>query len=337
VSQPAPELVERAQVPAPPVAVKPRRPRRAVDGVLLLDKPCGVTSNAALQKVKWLYQAQKAGHTGSLDPLATGVLPICLGRATRLAGLLLDADKGYEVTARLGVRTDSADAEGAVIAERPVPPLTAAGLEAVLDDFRGSYDQVPPMHSAVQINGQRLYTLARRGEVVERPARRVHVHELELLELGADFLRLRMQVSKGFYVRTLVDEMGERLGCGAHVVALRRTRVGDLTLDRAVDLPTLQALVDDTGRETHVPLGLAGLDAYLLSADVLVSEWPAVQLDRESSWFVRNGQPVYVPRAPTAGWVRLYGAGQEFLGLAEVVSDGRLAPRRLLAAAAPVR
>ncbi len=213
--------------------------KRHVDGMLLLDKPAGITSNAALQEIKRLFQAKKAGHGGSLDPLATGMLPICFGRATKLSQGLLTADKSYVVTAKLGVKTTTSDAEGEIISERPVPEISKADLDQRLDRFRGVISQIPSMYSALKYKGQPLYKLARQGITVERKPRELTIHKLCILDLSDDLMQLEIHCSKGTYVRTLVDDIGEMIGCGAHVIALRRFRVGDF---KESDLVTYEHL-----------------------------------------------------------------------------------------------
>ncbi|MCB1824322.1 MAG: tRNA pseudouridine(55) synthase TruB [Candidatus Competibacteraceae bacterium] len=299
-----------------------RRPRRPVSGVLLLDKPVGWTSNAALQAVKRLYQAAKAGHTGSLDPLASGLLPICLGEATKLSGFLLNADKGYRFTCRLGVTTATGDAEGEVVAVRPVGPLSRESMEAALRRFVGTIQQIPPMYSALKHNGQPLYKLARKGVEIERAAREVTVRELRLLRLEDEEFECELRCSKGTYVRTLATDLGEMLGCGAHVAALRRTVVEPYDATRMVTLESLREWAEQ---------GLAVLDTKLLPPDSAVTQWPAVRVGGDAAFYLRQGQPVLAPRAPSQGWVRLYQDEQRFFGIGEILDDGRVAPRRLLA------
>ena len=303
-----------------------RRPRRPVSGVLLLDKPVGWTSNAALQTVKHLYQAAKAGHTGSLDPLASGLLPICLGEATKLSGFLLNADKGYRFTCRLGVTTTTGDAEGEVVAVRPVGPLSRESMEATLRRFVGTIRQIPPMYSALKHNGQPLYKLARKGMEVERAPREVTVRELHLLRLDDEELECELRCSKGTYVRTLATDLGEILGCGAHVAALRRTAVEPYDAARMVTLESLREWAEQ---------GLAALDAHLLPPDSAVTQWPAVRVGDDAAFYLRQGQPVLAPRAPSQGWVRLYQDEQHFFGIGEILDDGRVAPRRLLVCEVP--
>ena len=226
-----------------------RRARgRDVTGILLLDKPSGITSNAALQQVKHLYFARKAGHTGSLDPLASGILPICMGEATKVSAFLLDADKRYQVRCRLGIRTTTADAEGEVLEERPIGTYSGDQLEAVFDGFRGRIEQIPPMYSALKHKGERLYKLARQGVEVEREPRPVNIYELTLAGQGDDWIDIDVHCSKGTYIRTLAEDIGEKLGCGAHVAALRRSAVGPYGSDQLITLEQLEAL-----KETDMP------------------------------------------------------------------------------------
>lgn len=298
------------------------RDRRNVSGVVLLDKPVGWTSNAALQAVKRLYRAAKAGHTGSLDPLASGLLPICLGEATKLSGLLLNADKTYRFTCRLGATTATGDAEGEIIATQPIGFLNRERIETALRQFTGPIRQVPPMYSALKRDGQPLYKLARKGIEVEREPREVTVHELHLLRWEGEELECELRCSKGTYVRTLAADLGAALGCGAHIATLRRIAVESCDAARMVTLEALRARAEQ---------GLAALDELLLPMDSAVSAWPAVRMQGDAVFFLRQGQPVLVPHAPTRGWVRLYQGEQLFLGIGEILDDGRVAPRRLLA------
>ena len=299
-----------------------RQSGRPIDGILLLDKPTGLTSNDSLQQVKRLFKARKAGHTGSLDPLASGLLPICLGEATKASAFLLDADKRYTVVAKLGETTETQDAEGEVLETRPVGDYSEADLEAVLADFRGPQQQIPPMYSAVKHEGQRLYKLARQGIEVERKPRDIVIHELTLLSWEKPFLEIGVRCSKGTYVRTLAEDIGEKLGCGAHVTGLRRTGVGPYQEDQ--DLITLDQLKEVAEG------GLADLDARLLPVESALAHWPDVNLSPDAAFYLRQGQPVLVPKAPTSGWVRLYEGQDNFLGMGEILDDGRVAPRRLL-------
>lgn len=295
---------------------------RDVHGILLLDKPAGMTSNVALQKAKRLFNANKAGHTGSLDPIATGLLPICLGEATKISGYLLDADKGYFVTIKLGQKTNTGDIEGEVIETRPVPAIGQQELRAVLDRFTGLIEQVPPMHSALKVDGQRLYKLAHQGLEVERQPRQVTIYRIELLRQAVDEIDLHVICSKGTYIRTLSEDIGEALGCGAHVTVLRRTLVSGHALDEAV---TLEALAQILERD-----GFAGIDARLLPMDSALADWPSVSLSDDMVFYVKRGQAVLVPKAPTTGLVRLYGGDEGFLGIGHILEDGRVAPKRLV-------
>lgn len=298
---------------------KPRRaPRRKVDGVLLLDKPLGVSSNAALQKARWLFNAEKAGHTGTLDPLATGLLPLCFGEATKFSGMLLDADKAYEATVRLGIVTDTADAEGQVLATRPVT-TNEADVRAILSHFTGAIEQIPPMHSALKRDGVPLYELARKGVEVERAPRQVTIHALELLAWHGDRFDLRVTCSKGTYVRTLAADIGAALGCGAHLAALRRTRVGALSLTAAVTVEQIEALAPEAR------------DSLLQPADALLADLPVAELGALEAHRLLHGQPVRWSGEPDSRY-RLHGP-QGFIGLGEVAADGWLQPKRLIATA----
>ncbi len=296
---------------------------RNVNGILLLDKPLGVTSNAALQQVKRLYRAAKAGHTGNLDPLATGLLPICFGEATKISSFLLDSDKRYVGTIKLGVITRTADAEGEVLETRPVGDYSEAQIREVLDRFTGQIEQVPPMHSAVKVNGTPLYKLAHKGLEIERKPRTVTIHSIELLRHEGDELEIEIHCSKGTYVRTLAEEIGEALGCGGHLSALRRTASGPFTLDEAVTMEQIEAAAEE---------GNAALDALLLPIERALDDWPAVNLTDNSAYYVQQGQPVLVPQAPTSGWVRLHRPDGGFLGVGHILDDGRVAPKRLIKA-----
>jgi tRNA pseudouridine55 synthase len=298
-----------------------KRVRRAVHGVLILDKPKGFSSNAALQKVRWLLNAEKAGHTGSLDPLATGVLPLCFGEATKFSQYLLDADKGYETLMQLGVTTSTGDAEGEVLERREVA-VTREDIEALLPRFRGDIQQVPPMYSALKKDGQPLYKLARAGEVVEREARSVTISRLELLAFENGQARLSVSCSKGTYIRTLVEDLGHLLGCGAHVAELRRTQAGPFTLAQAVSLEELE--------KAHAEGGAEALDRFLLPVDCGLQDWPVVQLTEHSAYYWLHGQPVRAPGAPAQGLMRVEDHEGRFIGIGEASDDGRVAPRRLI-------
>lgn len=297
-----------------------RRRGRPVNGVLPLDKPVGIGSNEVLQKVKHLFFAQKAGHTGSLDRLACGLLPICFGEATKLSAFLLNADKRYQSRLRLGVRTSTADAEGEVIDERPVPPLTEDAIETVLAQFRGDIMQVPPMYSALKHKGERLYKLAHRGEVVEREPRPVTIHGLTLDGFGGDYLDINVSCSKGTYIRTLGEDIGEALGCGASVLTLRRTGAGPFDESQMVSVEDVEAAAAERDA-----------DRLLLAPEDGLPDWPEVGLTDDLCFYVRKGQPVMIPRSPTEGWVKMFGPERSFVGVGEVLDDGRIAPRRILA------
>lgn len=299
-----------------------RRTGRDVSGIVLLDKPTGSGSNEVLQEVKRLYRARKAGHTGSLDRLASGLLPICLGEATKLSGFLLNADKRYEAVVKLGERTTTGDAEGEVVQTRPLDGVDRRRIEEIAAGFVGEIEQIPPMHSAIKRQGQRLYKLAHQGLTVERDPRPVTIHGLEITDAGPDRFAMEVHCSKGTYIRTLAEDIGEKLGCGGHVCALRRVAAGPFTQDAMVTLERLRELSES---------GLEALDAVLLPAEAALSDWPPVRLPDAVAFYLRQGQPVLVPHAPTEGWVRLYAEPERFLGVGEVLDDGRIAPRRLLA------
>lgn len=293
--------------------------RRAISGVLLLDKPAGLTSNAALQITKRLYNAAKVGHTGTLDPFATGLLPLCFGEATKFSQFLLDADKTYLAEVKLGVRTSSGDLDGDIMAERPVQ-LTGRDIEAALPAFRGEIEQVPPMHSALKHHGRPLYEYARQGIDIAREPRRVTVHNLTLDAFEGDRCTLRVHCSKGFYVRALADDLGEMLGCGAHLVGLRRLAVGRFTLTDAITPEQLEAL-DTEGRDTH-----------LRPADALIDDLPSLALNADAAWQITHGQPLWLPRLEIGTLYRLYDPQNSFIGVAVVNTEGKLAPKRLIAA-----
>ncbi|MCO6060151.1 tRNA pseudouridine(55) synthase TruB [Pseudomonas sp. MOB-449] len=298
-----------------------KRIRRNVSGVLILDKPRGLSSNAALQKVRWLLNAEKAGHTGSLDPLATGVLPLCFGEATKFSQYLLDADKGYETLAQLGITTTTGDAEGEVLERREVT-VGREEIEAQLSHFRGEIKQIPPMYSALKKDGQPLYKLARAGEVVEREARSVTIARLELLACENSQARLAVACSKGTYIRTLVEDLGQALGCGAHVAELRRTQAGPFVLAQAISLEALE--------KAHAEGGNEALDQFLLPVDSGLEHWPLIQLTEHSAYYWLHGQPVRAPEAPKFGMMRVQDHTGRFIGIGEVSDDGRVAPRRLI-------
>jgi len=306
------------------MARRRRQRGRPVNGILLLDKPLNISSNAALQQVKRLFDAAKAGHTGSLDPLASGMLPICFGEATKISGFLLDSDKHYQAVIQLGVTTETGDAEGEVIERRDASGVSRAQLDEVLLDFNGVIEQVPPMYSALKKNGQPLYKLARQGIEVEREARQVTIHDLQVTALEGGRLELSVHCSKGTYIRTLAEDIGERLGCGGHIAALRRDGVGAFDGRCMVTMEQLEALVE---AQTNMP---EALDALLLGPDQALLGWPEIRLNDDAAYFLKRGQAVLVPEAPSHGWVRVYAAAERFLGVGHILEDGRLAPKRLL-------
>ncbi len=307
---------------------RPRRRGRDIHGVLLLDKPGGLSSNDALQKVKRLYRANRAGHTGALDPLATGMLPICLGEATKFSRYLLDTDKRYRVIARLGQRTDTSDADGQVVEERPVN-FSAAELAQALESFRGETQQVPSMYSALKHQGRPLYEYARQGIEVPREPRPIVVYELLFIRHEGDELELEIHCSKGTYIRTIIDDLGEKLGCGAHVIFLRRLAVGRYPTERMVTLEQLNALVARAEAEESDSAVL--LDPLLMPMDSPAADFPVVNLLSEVAFWFKNGQPVRVNGAPAEGLVRVTeGEEHKFIGMAEIADDGRVAPRRLV-------
>ena len=307
---------------------RPRRRGRDIHGVLLLDKPQGLSSNDALQKVKRLYNANRAGHTGALDPLATGMLPICLGEATKFSQYLLDSDKRYRVIARLGQRTDTSDADGQVVQERPVN-FTQAQLDAALETFRGNIQQVPSMYSALKYQGKKLYEYARQGIEVPREARSITVYELQFIRWEGDELELEVHCSKGTYIRTITDDLGELLGCGAHVIYLRRLQVAKYPIARMVTLEQLHTLVAQAEEQGIAASEL--LDPLLMPMDSPAEDFPEVNLLPVVAGYVKQGQPVQVAGAPSAGLVRITeGEERKFIGIGEIADDGRVAPRRLV-------
>ncbi|EPO1791705.1 tRNA pseudouridine(55) synthase TruB [Cronobacter turicensis] len=307
---------------------RPRRRGRDVHGVLLLDKPQGLSSNDALQKVKRIYNANRAGHTGALDPLATGMLPICLGEATKFSQYLLDSDKRYRVIARLGQRTDTSDADGTVVEERPVT-FSEQELQDALESFRGDTMQVPTMFSALKYQGKPLYEYARQGIEVLREARPITVYELLFIRHEGNELELEVHCSKGTYIRTIIDDLGEKLGCGAHVIYLRRLAVSKYPVERMVTLEQLNALLEEAQTREIAPSEL--LDPLLMPMDSPAADYPVVNLPLTSSVYFKNGNPVRTSDAPSEGLVRVTeGEAQKFLGMGEVDSEGRVAPRRLV-------
>jgi tRNA pseudouridine55 synthase len=294
-----------------------KRVKRPVDGVLLLDKPVGLSSNQALQQAKHLYQAAKAGHTGSLDPFATGLLPLCFGEATKFSHFLLDADKTYLATMQLGANTTTGDTEGEIVSTAEVH-ATREQMEAVLRGFLGDIQQVPPMYSALKHQGKALYEYARAGIEIERQARSVTIHQIELLDLALPSAKIRVSCSKGTYIRTLAEDIGKVLGCGAYLTQLRRTATAAFDISQAITLETLESMP------------LEARDALLLPSDCMLQSFPAVTLDDEGAYYLCQGQSIWQAGKLPLGDVRLYGEGQRFIGLGEVLPDGKIAPRRLM-------
>ena len=301
---------------------KLRKRGRDIHGVFLLDKPQGMSSNDIMQKVKRIFQANKAGHTGALDPLATGMLPICLGEATKFSQFLLDADKRYLVTAKLGERTDTSDAEGQIVETREVKVKTPEILTA-LEQFRGDILQVPTMFSALKHNGKPLYEYARQGITVEREARPITIFELNFIEYNAPYLTLEVHCSKGTYIRTLVDDLGEALGCGAHVTMLRRTAVADYPIEKMLDWHALQSLAEQQD--------LSLLDALLLPMDTAVAKLPALTLNESQTQGIGFGQRVKFDNPNRLqGQVRLFSHENRFLGVAVIDENNVIRPQRLV-------
>ncbi|GHG00930.1 tRNA pseudouridine(55) synthase TruB [Thalassotalea marina] len=306
-----------------------RRKGRPVNGIVLLDKPYDISSNNALQKVKRIYFAQKAGHTGALDPLATGMLPVCLGEATKFSQFLLDTDKTYQVTAKLGVRTTTSDLDGEVVSTKPVD-VSEAALIAALDTFRGKTQQIPSMYSALKYQGQPLYKYAREGIEVPRESREIEVFQLDLLRFEGDEVDLELHVSKGTYIRTIIDDLGEFLGCGAHVAALRRVAVGSYPREKMVTLEQLEHLLEQARGNEQSPSEL--LDPLLLPMNTAVVDLPKVSVDPMSASFLRNGNPVQASSCPVEGNVQVYiehEDEQEFIGVGVIDDNGLVAPKRI--------
>ena len=293
-----------------------------MDLILLLDKPSGITSNRALQRVKQLFHVKKIGHTGTLDLLATGLLPICFGEATKFSQFLLNADKIYYVKGRLGIRTASGDSESQVISKRHVPKITKRLLEKILSQFRCVINQVPSMYSALKYKGQPLYKLARQGVEIERKLRQVSIYELALLKYDNESIELYVHCSKGTYIRTLIDDVGEALGCGAHVVILRRIGVAHYREDQMIQLAHLEREYDEANYKI--------LNRYLYPLETMVSHFPAIKLPNSVAFYLQQGQVVIVPQAPISGFVQLYDLNNRFFGVGEVLSGSRIAPRQLL-------
>jgi tRNA pseudouridine55 synthase len=291
-----------------------------VDGLLLLNKPAGITSNGALQKVKRLLKAKKAGHTGSLDPAATGMLPLCFGEATKVCAYLLDADKTYRVTAKLGEATNTADGDGEINATAPVPDLDRSAWEEILVQFMGETEQVPPMYSALKKDGKRLYELARKGEVVHRDPRPIRIDSLKLLEVSASRLVCRVECSKGTYIRTLVEDIAKAAGTVAYTARLHRESVGDFRAEDMLDLP---------GAEQVAQSGPEALRSMLLPPDVALASWQECHIAEDAAARFCGGQAVSAPFTGQEEQVRVYGPEERFIGVGWLSSDSKLAPRRI--------
>ncbi|MCD9522094.1 tRNA pseudouridine(55) synthase TruB [Photobacterium carnosum] len=307
-----------------------RRKGRPINGVILVDKPTGISSNDTLQKVKRIFFAQKAGHTGALDPLATGMLPLCFGEATKFSQFLLDSDKRYRVVAKLGERTDTSDSDGEVVETRAVN-VERDQLEACIDRFRGTTDQIPSMYSALKYQGRKLYEYAREGISIPRESRKITVYSVELLRFDNNEVEMELHVSKGTYIRTIVDDLGEMLSCGAHVIYLRRIGVSNFPYDRMVTIEQLQAMLDQAKVDEIEPGTV--LDALLLPTDTAVQDLPEVNVTAEAAVHVLHGNPVCAEVVPAEGTlVRItVGEAAEFIGVGTIDAKGMLAPKRVMA------
>lgn len=291
-----------------------------INGIVLLDKPYEISSNKALQIVKRLYNAQKAGHTGSLDPLATGMLPICFGEATKISAFLLNADKRYSFDCKLGAMTSTGDVEGEVLKTAPVPTLSEIEINSILEQFLGEIDQVPPMYSALKQDGKRLYELARKGIEVERKARRITIYDLQLINYTQDTLSLEVQCSKGTYVRTLAEDIGNKIGCGAFVSRLHRISVNPFPVDGMITLDSLRELQDQ---------GEDALNEILLPLDSAVPDWPAITLTDDMVFYFRRGQQLMLSGENYNALVKVYDPSGIFIGIAQGDGCGNFSPKRV--------
>ena len=298
-----------------------KRVKRNINGVLLLDKPLGFSSNQALQKVKWLFQAAKAGHTGTLDPLATGLLPICLGEATKFAQYVTDADKTYIATVKFGETTTTGDAEGEVLARHPVN-FDLENLAAVCDAFVGKISQVPPMYSALKFEGKALYEYAREGVDIERQARLVTITSIQIDSFAKEIAVLTVSCSKGTYIRTLAEDIGHQLGCGAHLIGLRRTETAGYLIEDAITLEALELLVKEKPVEKLAEL--------ILPMDSAIAYLPKVVLNADAAHYLMQGQAVWQSGLVPEGELRLYDDKNQFLGLGVLQEDGKITPKRLM-------
>jgi len=297
-----------------------RNKGRVLNGLLLFDKPTGESSNRSLQKVKRIFNAAKAGHTGTLDPLATGLLVVCFGRATKISDYLLAVDKQYQVVLKLGVTTDSGDADGTLLEERDASSVSKEKILKAAAKLTGSIEQIPPMYSALKHQGSRLYELARKGVEVERKPRRVEIHKFEFLQQQHDLVTMHVHCSKGTYVRTLVEDLGKLLECGAHVVELRRTSVGPFVDPKMYRFEEIENIAEK---------GFTDLDQTLISIDQALQDWPAVTVADEMMPDIRNGHAALLPNLPSNGMVRIYESDQRFYGMGTIRGDGRMAPKCL--------
>jgi tRNA pseudouridine55 synthase len=291
-----------------------------LNGILLLNKPPLLTSQQVVSQVKRLFKVKKAGHTGSLDPIATGLLPICLGEATKFSQFLLATDKHYRVEAQLGLCTDTGDCQGQPLTQRPIPRLERADILPILQQFTGTLFQLPPMYSAIKHQGKPLYHWARKGITLERKPRQITIHHLELLDYQSDKLILEVKCSKGTYIRSLVEDIGEALNCGAHVTALHRLSVGHYQVTQSVDLNTLESIHTLAERAHH-----------LLPLEAALPQWPIVKVSEAAAFYFRRGQALALPKTPDTGWVRLVlKPSGPLLGIGQMLKDGRIAPYRLV-------
>jgi tRNA pseudouridine55 synthase len=293
---------------------------RNITGIIVIDKPKGRTSNHVLQQIKRTFDAKKAGHTGSLDPLATGVLPICLGEATKVSQYLLDGDKCYQVTCKLGVTTDSGDSDGNVVAEMPIPEITEQILYAVLPSFIGQQQQVPPMYSALKFQGQPLYKLARQGIEIERKARTVNIYDIILISFTSDSFTLEVKCSKGTYIRTLVEDISASLSTGGHVIALRRLESAGYAIEQAITIESIEKCADE---------GIKALDKLLLPTEEALPNWPRIEADDEQVLALRCGQQIQVEQKYEGVQIRLFDRLGIFLGLGEMSQKGIISPKRV--------
>lgn len=308
-----------------------KRKGRLVNGILLVDKPQEVSSNHVVQRVKRLYKAAKAGHTGALDPLATGLLPVCLGEATKFSQFLLEADKSYFVTAKLGERTDTSDAEGEVVESRPVK-VNETTIREALEQFTGRIKQVPSMFSALKHEGKPLYFYARQGIVIERPAREITIHSIDWEGLEGEQLSLSVSCSKGTYIRTLIDDLGQVLGCGAHVAVLRRTRVADYEASQMITFEALEQIIENSAKDAEEEQDFTGIDALLLPMDTPILTLPIVVLDDQNTLYFQQGRNIQLTdNFPENQMVRAYQTGcNRFLGVATIDALNTLHPKRVV-------